>query len=397
MPATVPGPRIAIVGGGIGGLAAGAFLRRSGLTATVYEQATALTEVGAGLVMAPNAVRLLRRLDTMDQFLRRAVPLDWGWEFRRWTDGTVLSVEKLNGVCERLYGERTYGVHRADLLDSLRAAVPSEWVRLGARCTAVDAREDVVLLRFADGSHAEADIVIGADGVHSVVRNSVTEPSPATYSGICAFRTIVPARAAPDFALRRAQTLWLGPGRHFVHYPVAGGQAVNVVAFAPARDHTDESWSTTATIEEFRAEFADWDPRVTDLITAGGVPGRWALLDRAPLRRWSRGRITLLGDAAHPMFPFFAQGAAQSIEDAAALARCLATYANDPERALKRYEAARIERTTRLQEISHGRREINHLPDGPEQQARDAALAESDPLVRNGWIYGYDAEEAPTS
>lgn len=397
MPATVPGPRIAIVGGGIGGLAAGAFLRRSGLTATVYEQATALTEVGAGLVMAPNAVRLLRRLGTMDQFLRRAVPLDWGWEFRRWTDGTVLSVEKLNGVCERLYGERTYGVHRADLLDSLRAAVPSEWVRLGARCTAVDAGEDVVLLRFADGSHAEADIVIGADGVHSVVRGAVTEPSPATYSGICAFRTIVPARAAPDFALRRAQTLWLGPGRHFVHYPVAGGQAVNVVAFAPARDHTDESWSTTATIEEFRAEFADWDPRVTDLITAGDVPGRWALLDRAPLRRWSRGRITLLGDAAHPMFPFFAQGAAQSIEDAAALARCLATYPNDPERALKRYEAARIERTTRLQEISHGRRDINHLPDGPEQQARDAALAESDPLVRNAWIYGYDAEEAPTS
>ncbi|WP_405547343.1 FAD-dependent monooxygenase [Streptomyces phaeochromogenes] len=397
MPATVPGPRIAIVGGGIGGLAAGAFLRRSGLTATVYEQATALTEVGAGLVMAPNAVRLLRRLGTMDQFLRRAVPLDWGWEFRRWTDGTVLSVEKLNGVCERLYGERTYGVHRADLLDSLRAAVPSEWVRLGARCTAVDAGEDVVLLRFADGSHAEADIVIGADGVHSVVRGAVTEPSPAMYSGICAFRTIVPARAAPDFALRRAQTLWLGPGRHFVHYPVAGGQAVNVVAFAPARDHTDESWSTTATIEEFRAEFADWDPRVTDLITAGDVPGRWALLDRAPLRRWSRGRITLLGDAAHPMFPFFAQGAAQSIEDAAVLARCLAAYANDPERALKRYEAARIERTTRLQEISHGRRDINHLPDGPEQQARDAALAESDPLVRNGWIYGYDAEEAPTS
>ncbi|MFD9195932.1 FAD-dependent monooxygenase [Streptomyces phaeochromogenes] len=397
MPATVPGPRIAIVGGGIGGLAAGAFLRRSGLTATVYEQATALTEVGAGLVMAPNAVRLLRRLGTMDQFLRRAVPLEWGWEFRRWTDGTVLSVEKLNGVCERLYGERTYGVHRADLLDSLRAAVPSEWVRLGARCTAVDAGEDVVLLRFADGSHAEADIVIGADGVHSVVRGAVTEPSPPTHSGICAFRTIVPARAAPDFALRRAQTLWLGPGRHFVHYPVAGGQAVNVVAFAPARDHTDESWSTTATIEEFRAEFADWDPRVTDLITAGGVPGRWALLDREPLRRWSRGRITLLGDAAHPMFPFFAQGAAQSIEDAAVLARCLAAYANDPERALKRYEASRIERTTRLQEISHGRREINHLPDGPEQQARDAALAESDPLVRNGWIYGYDAEEAPTS
>ncbi|KFG01881.1 salicylate 1-monooxygenase [Streptomyces scabiei] len=392
MPATVPGPRIAIVGGGIGGLAAGAFLRRAGLTVTVYEQAPALTEVGAGLVMAPNAVRLLRRLGVMDQFLRRAVPLDWGWEFRRWADGSVLSVEKLSGVCERLYGERTYVVHRADLLDSLRAAVPSEWVRLGARCTAVDARKDAVSLRFADGSQDEADIVIGADGVHSVVRSAVTEPAPPTYSGICAFRTIVSAQAAPDFALRRAQTLWLGPGRHFVHYPVAGGQAVNVVAFAPAGDYTDESWSTTATIEAFHAEFADWDPRVTELITAGGLPGRWAMLDRAPLRRWSRGRITLLGDAAHPMFPLYAQGAAQSIEDAATLARCLAAYANDPEQALKQYEAARIERTTRLQMISHDRRETNHLPDGPEQQARDASLAQSDPLVRNGWIYGYDAD-----
>jgi salicylate hydroxylase len=396
MPATAPAPRIVIVGGGIGGLAAAAILRRAGLTATVYEQAPALTEVGAGLVMAPNAVRLLRRLGVMDQFLRRAVPLDWGWEFRRWKDGRVLSVERLSGICERLYGERTYVVHRADLLDTVKAAVPGEWVRLGARCTAVDAGPDVALLRFADGRRVQADVVVGSDGVHSVVRGAVTEPAPPAYSGICAFRATVPAQAAADFALRPAQTLWLGPGRHFVHYPIAGGQAVNVVAFAPAGDYTEESWSATATIEEFHAEFASWDPRVTELITAGGVPGRWALLDRAPLRHWTRGRITLLGDAAHPMFPFFAQGAAQSIEDAAVLARRLAEYVDDPEQALKQYEAARIERATRLQEVSHARRDVNHLPDGPEQHARDAALAGSDPLVANGWIYGYDAERAPT-
>jgi salicylate hydroxylase len=397
MPTQVSGPRIAVVGGGIGGLAAAAFLRRAGLSATVYEQAPALGEVGAGLVVAPNAVRLLRHLGVMERLLRRAVPLDWGWEFRRWADGRVLSVEKLSGVCERLYGERTYVVHRADLLDTVRSAVPGEWIRLGARCTSVDLRQNGVHLRFADGSRIEADVVIGADGVHSSVRNAVAEPAPPEYSGICAFRTIVPADAAPDFALRPAQTLWLGPERHFVHYPINGGQAVNVVAFAPAGDYTDESWSATATIEEFHAEFAGWDPRVTDLIAAGGVPGRWALLDRAPLRHWSRGRATLLGDAAHPMFPFFAQGAAQSIEDAAVLARCLAASVDDPEQALKRYESERIERTTRLQQISHARRDINHLPDGPEQQARDSALAGSDPLVGNGWIYGYDAQEAPIS
>ncbi|WP_181801196.1 FAD-dependent monooxygenase [Streptomyces shenzhenensis] len=394
MPTHVPGPRIAVVGGGIGGLAAAAFLHRAGLTATVHEQAPALAEVGAGLVVAPNAVRLLRRLGVMPHFTRQAVPLDWGWEFRRWADGSVLSVEKLSGVCERLYGERTYVIHRADLLDTVKAAVPGDWIRLGARCTAVEPRPDGALLHFADGSRAEADIVIGADGVHSVVRNTLAQPAPPEYSGICAFRTIVPAHSAPDFALRPAQTLWLGPGRHFVHYPIAGGSAVNVVAFAPAGDYTDESWSATATIEEFHAEFAGWDRRVTDLITAGGIPGRWALLDRAPLRHWSRGRITLLGDAAHPMFPFFAQGAAQSIEDAATLARCLAESVDDPEQALKRYESARIERTTRLQQVSHARRDINHLPDGPEQQARDATLAGSDPLVNNGWIYGHDAEEA---
>jgi salicylate hydroxylase len=394
MPDLVRGPRIAIIGGGIGGLAAAAFLRRAGLTADVYEQAPALGEVGAGLVAAPNAVRLLRRLGVMERFLRRAVPLEWGWEFRRWADGSVLSVEQLSGVCERLYGERTYTIHRADLLDTVKAAVPGEWIRLGARCTSVDADADGALLHFADGSRVEADVVIGADGVNSVVRGAVAEPAPPEYSGMCAFRTIVPARAAPDFALRPAQTLWLGPDRHFVHYPISGGSAVNVVAFAPAGDFTDESWSATASMEKFHAEFAGWDPRVTDLIAAGGVPGRWALLDRAPLRHWSRGRLTLLGDAAHPMFPFFAQGAAQSIEDAAVLARCLATSVDDPARALKQYEAARIDRTTRMQQISHARRDVNHLPDGPEQQARDTALAGSDPLGDNSWIYSYDAGQA---
>ena len=271
---SVGGPRIAVIGGGIGGLTAAAFLRRAGLTATVYEQASALKEVGAGLVVAPNAARLLRRLGVMHPFLRHAVPLEWGWEFRRWENGEVLSAERLSGVCEQLYGEQTYVVHRADLLDAVKSAVPAQWLRLGARCTAVEELPDGVLLRFADGSEAEADVVIGADGVHSVVRDTVSEPSPPQDSGICAFRAIVPAEQAPAFARRRAQTLWIGPGRHLVHYPISDGPTVNIVAFAPAGDDTEESWSATATVEEFLAEFEGWDPRVTDLIKAGGTPGR---------------------------------------------------------------------------------------------------------------------------
>ncbi len=387
-------PHVAIVGGGIGGVAAAAFLQRAGLPAVVYEQAAELTEVGAGLVLAPNAVRLLRRLGVLGKLLDRAVPLDVGWEFRRWENGQILSAEDLAGSCERLYGERTYTVHRADLLSAIAAALPAGTVELERRCTGVSVRGDRAVLSFADGTSAGADVVIGADGVHSTVRGAVTEPAPARYSGLCGFRAIVPADRAPGFTRRRAQTLWIGPGHHLVHYPISGGAAVNLFACAPAGEYTVESWSATATVDEFLAEFAGWDQRLQDLIRQAGPPGRWALLDREPLGRWSRGPITLLGDAAHPMFPFFAQGAAQAIEDAAVLARCLAEDPQAPARALRRYESLRIGRTTRLQQVSHARAHVNHLPDGPEQEARDQSLAAEDPLVASAWIYAYDPETA---
>jgi salicylate hydroxylase len=393
---------IAIIGGGIGGLAAAAFLRRAGLRATVYEQAGRLGEVGAGVVVAPNAARLLRALGVLPVLAERAVPLEVGWEFRRWQDGRVLSAEDLATKCARLYGERTYTAHRADLLAAISRAVPGEDVRLGKRCVGLDGAGpdsggERHLLRFDDGETAVADVVIGADGIHSTVRAALTEPAPATYSGLCAFRALVPAQLAPAFARRPAQTLWLGPGHHLVHYPISAGTLVNLVAFAPAGGYTTESWTATATVEEFLAEFDGWDERLTDLIRAAGTPGRWALLDRAPLTGWSRGTVTLLGDAAHPMFPFFAQGAAQAMEDAAVLARCLANQPADPAAALRRYQELRIPRTTRLQEVSHARAHVNHLPDGPEQRARDASFTEVDPLAASAWIYAYDPEAAPLS
>jgi salicylate hydroxylase len=389
---TAQQPRIVVVGGGIGGLAAAAFLARAGLPATVYEQAPELGEVGAGLVASPNLVRLLRRLGVVDRLLERAVPLDVGWEFRRWQDGRVLSAENLAEACVDLYGERTYTVHRADLLDVVKAAVPDGAIRLGRRCVGVDIGADGAALTFADGSLVNAEVVIGADGVHSPVREAVSGASPAVFSGLCAFRSLVPAERAPAFARRRAHTLWLGPDHHLVHYPISSGKIINLVAFAPAGADVVESWSATATRAEFVAEFEGWDSRLRELIHASGAPGRWALLDRPPLARWTRGPVTLLGDAAHPMFPFFAQGAAQAVEDAATLARCLAADPADPAAALRRYQALRQDRTARIQTVSHQRVHLNHLADGPQQQARDAALRDSDPLTANGWIYGYDAD-----
>jgi len=389
-----PGGRIAVVGGGIGGLAAAAFLRRAGLAATVYEQAPALGEVGAGLVVAPNAARLLRRLPAESGLEQSGVVLETGWEFRRWADGSVLFAQQLGEACARRYGEHTWTMHRADLLAVLRSAIPDETVKLGRRCTGVTQDAGGVTLTFSTGSPVRADVVVAADGIHSVLREHVTTATLPRQSGLCAWRSLVPAGAAPAFARRPVQTLWLGHRHHLVHYPVSSGRLVNVVAFSPSRPGEVESWSAVGRVTDLAAEFAGWDPRLGKLIAAAQRVGRWSVLDRAPLPRWVRGRIVLLGDAAHPMLPFYAQGAGQAIEDAAALAVCLATGPWDPRAALARYERVRLPRASRVQEASRGRIAHHHLPDGPEQVARDAAFAGEDPLSHNDWLYGYDAEQA---
>jgi salicylate hydroxylase len=386
------GPRVAVVGGGIGGLAAAAFLHRAGQQVAVYEQAAELAEVGAGLVVSPNAVRLLRRLGQVERLAERAVRLEVGWEFRRWKDGRVLFAQRLGEECRRRYGEHCYVAHRADLLDVVREAVPESALRLGHRFAGLRRAGDGLELTFANGVRAVADVVIGADGVHTAVGEHVAQAGPARFSGMCAYRCLVPADRAPAFALRPAQTLWLGPDHHLVHYPVSGGELVNIVAFGPAREWTVESWSAEGRIDDLRAEFAGWADELSTLLAAADRTGRWALLDRDPLPRWTNGPVALLGDAAHPMFPFFAQGAAQAIEDGAVVARCLAAEPSDPVTALRLYEDIRRPRATRLQQLSHGRAETNHLHDGPAQRARDASFAAEDPLAHNAWIYAHDAE-----
>ena len=391
--------RVAIVGAGLGGLAAALFLRRAGIEATVYEQAVELSEVGAGIVVSPNMVRPLRRLGLGDALKRDAVRLESGWEFRRWQDGRVLFVQAMGDACEQLYGAPCYVAHRADLHALLKEALPADALQLDSRCVSVaqDGNRATLTLARKSGEEirAAADAVVGADGIHSLIRDAVAPQAPASFSGSCAFRCLVPRDQAPAMALRPVQSLWLGPGRHCVHYPISAGRMVNVVAIVPAGDWRTESWTAEGSVEDLAREFAGWDARLRQLIGAATHTKRWALHDRAPLARWTAGRITLLGDAAHAMLPYFGQGAAQAIEDAETLAACLADAAPaSVPAALQRYQHIRLPRTSEVQHMSRGRELRNHLPDGQEQRERDAELARGDPLRQSAWLYGHDSESA---
>ncbi|MFC4530106.1 FAD-dependent monooxygenase [Sphaerisporangium dianthi] len=388
------------MGGGLGGLAAALHLRRDGVDAQVYEQAPALREVGAGVMVAPNMVRQITRLGLGEALSRCAVWLEAAWEFRRWQDGRVIYSQPMGEACERLYGANVHTVHRADLLAMFQSALPGEVVHLDHRCVALDQDDAGVELTFAHRTGREtkvrADVVIGADGIHSAIRPLIVTEMAPRFSGLSAFRALVPAEKAPEHARRPVQALWLGPGRHLVHYPVSSGRLVNVVGVVPAGEWRLESWTADGDLSDFAREFAEWDGEVRRLIAAAPGTKRWALYDRSPMERWTSGRVTLLGDAAHAMLPFFAQGAGQAIEDAAVLARCLRDADRDTApKALLAYEATRRPRAARVQLMSRGRAEYNHLPDGAAQRERDAGLRGGDMLRHNAWLYGHDAEAEP--
>jgi salicylate hydroxylase len=387
--------RVVIVGGGIGGLAAALFLRRAGLDAIVYEQAQETREVGAGIVVAPNMVRLMARLGLDDALEAFAVRLEAAWEFRRWQDGRVLSVQPMGEVCKQQYSAHCYVAHRADLLSLLQHALPEDVIRLDQRCISIRQDADCATALFVSGdgrqTSVDADVIIGADGIHSIIRQAVVPDIRARFSGLSAFRCLVPAERAPDIALRPVQTLWLGPGRHFVHYPISSGRLINVVAFVPAGEWRTESWTADGRIEDLISEFEGWARPVCDLARSATKTSRWAIYDRDPLERWTDGRVALLGDAAHAMLPFFAQGAAQAIEDAFVLAQCLRNArTTEVQRALERYERIRQPRATRVQLMSRGREIRNHLPDGAKQEQRDAELGAGNPLRDSAWLYGHD-------
>jgi salicylate hydroxylase len=386
--------RIAVIGGGIGGLSAALHLLRGGADVHVYEQAPRITEIGAGIQISPNASRLLIRLG-LKPALDAAGVFPQAVHQRRWDDGRTLQRAPVGKLVEETFGAPYYHFHRADLANLLAAALPAERVHVGHRLVDLEQKGERVVARFDNGATLEADLLVGADGIHSRVRHVVFGPEKARFTGCVAWRGLVPAERVRHLDIEVASHNWMGPGGHVVHYWVSAGRFMNVVCITERGDWTNESWTEKGNVADAAARYADWHPTVRDLIAAFDETYIWALHDRLPLPQWTAGRVTLLGDACHPMLPFMAQGAAQSIEDGAALASLLVAMPDDVPAALLRYEEIRKPRATRLQQASANNRTRFHLPDGPGQQARDQAMATSgDRSIANiGWLYLHDAAD----
>ncbi|WP_437756457.1 FAD-dependent monooxygenase [Sorangium sp. So ce1389] len=388
-----PRVRIAIIGGGIGGLTAAQVLLRAGHEVTCFEQVAELREVGAGIQVGPNASRVLHRLGLAEPLAKVAVqPV--AIEIKRWDTGRVLSAMPGNPEISRRYGAPYYTMHRADLHAVLRAAVPDAALRLGARCVGVTHGAREVIARFADGSTHAADAVIGADGIRSQIRRTIADDAPR-FSGHVACRVLVSAARVLPLASPPAVRIWLGPGQHMVCYPVSGGSLLNLATAMPSRSPGAESWTRAGRREDALARLAGWHEDLHTIMNAADETLELALHDRAALARPGEGRVTLLGDAAHPMLPFFAQGAAQAIEDAWMLGRCLEGVTPEGVAgALRRYERARARRAAQLQRLSARNGKLFQLPDGLRQRGRDLLLRRLS-LESFAWLYGHDVTTAP--
>jgi salicylate hydroxylase len=338
-------PHVAIVGGGIGGLSAANALAALGIPVSVYEQAPVIGEVGAGVFLTPNSVRHLQRIGlgpAVEQWGARV-----GHESRYFRhDGAPIAPVQ---VTDSSGWNATFGMHRADLVEMLANALPAGTVHTGHRCTGFEQDGNMTRVSFANGASAEADVVIAADGIHSELRPYVFASSRPVFSGSVAYRGLVPHERVPHWPTDRWQ-MWLGKGRHFLAFPVRAGKLINYVGFVPTDEEMKESWSAPGDPDVLRRAFAGWDPRIQQLLREVQITFRWALYDREPLPVWTKQRLSLLGDAAHPMLPHLGQGANQSIEDGMALATILARAdrATAPQ-ALLAYERLRRERVAQVQ------------------------------------------------
>lgn len=402
------GLEVVVIGAGIGGLAASLALRQQGHRVTVLEQAPAVGEVGAGIQVAPNASRIL-----IDLGLRRKIEdAVVGPEVslrRRWEDGRIVAEYPLGRAVEERYGAPYWHAHRADLQEALlEAAVDRSGpghpvvIRLGVAVTALREGSEGVQASATSsvGESWSADLIVGADGIHSTARELLFEADEPVFSGDMAYRALVSVDSLPDtvraMLAQPSMTVWMGPGRHLVHYLVRQKTLLNLVAIVPGTREVRESWSAVGEREGLVAEFDGWAPVVREIVSSVETVNCWALYERTPLVNWAKGRVALLGDSCHAMLPYQAQGAAQAIEDAAMLAKLtsFSTPAEVPE-ALGEYERLRRERAAQVHGASRQNQVIFHLPDGAEQRERDAEMAAmSGQDGGSDWLWRYDVAAA---
>jgi 6-hydroxynicotinate 3-monooxygenase len=367
---------VAIIGAGMGGLASAAALRRVGVEVTVYEQATQFSRLGAGIQIGCNAMKVLRGLG-LETKLRQQSFYPRSWNNRDWRTGKVKFDMVFGEAAERKFGAPYLLAHRGDLHTALASAVPPQCIRLGHRLVGLHPTDDGVRLTFAGGATAVADAVLGADGVHSAVKDILFGASPLNFTGRIAYRTTFPAALLNGHTIDDC-TKWWGEDRHIVIYYVKPDRSeIYFVTSQPEPGFRIESWSAKGDVDELRKAFEGFDGQVEHVLAACPDVHKWALVDREPLERWTDGNVTLLGDACHPMTPYMAQGAAMAIEDAAVLSRCVEGVDRDGvASAFRRYQASRKDRTTRVQQTSRTNTWLKDKTD-------------------TDWVYAYDAWTIP--
>ena len=389
--------KVLVVGGGIGGITCMLALRKRGVDAQLFEQAAAFAQVGAGIQISSNAARILLKLG-LGASLKKVATYPEARDYRGWDTGERLYYTPLGHKAEAHFGSPYYAAHRAELLDVLLSELDENRVRLDSRVERVDQDGRGVTLTLADGTTAEGDILVGADGIHSTIRAQLFGKELPRYTGNVAWRGLVPAERVAHLNLGSVVGVWMGPNRSIVQYYISAGRTFNWIGISRSPQPARESWLAEGKIADALAEYDGWHSTIRTIIAATPKVLRQALYDREPLPDWQAGRTVLLGDAAHPMMPFYAQGGAQSIEDAYVLAGCIAEGQNEPLAALARFVKMRLQRTAWMQGLARGEEELYQTNDaGTIKERNERMRANRTPETatfppEQERLYGYDAD-----
>jgi len=394
---------VGIVGAGIGGVTLARTLWKNGIPFQLFDQAPEFGEVGAGIQITPNAVKVLHDLGLKKE-LKKDYFLPESMVGKNWDDGKVLFRTQIKNTFDRLFGAPYYQMHRADLHEALVKDLPEECVNFNSICLGVEESKGKSKIIFDDGSEFEADLVVGADGIRSNVRESIWGKDDPTFTGHMCWRALVPVEEFPLSFVHPGLTIWFGPHGHVVTYYVRNGREVNIVAVKETENWEKESWTVSSSTDELVGAFEKWHPDVVKLLrlTDNNKVFKWGLFDRQPMEQWSSKNTTLLGDAAHPMLPYLSQGAAMATEDGYILAEALSHFNCDISSSLQAYEKERVERTRNVQLASRERGVTYHLDSEEKQKERNRKMKQREKENKNAvginseWVYEYDPIQCHT-